>query len=130
MHHSYQIYTTVTKYNKWQQIISCLELLNHNARAWASFPACPPSPCLCVFQLSSAITKGSVHKPLSGTIPLIQCSYAITILIDIHLANTKLTLSRGYNSPQFSSPITRYFQHGIFFIIGGVHPPPRILPTE
>lgn len=74
MQHSDQIYTTVTNCNKWQKIISCLEISNHNARDRPLPSLLYITMSVCI-QLSSAIIKGSVHRPPSAIIPLIQCSY-------------------------------------------------------
>ena len=72
-------------------------ILNHSAR---NGPPTEPAPLLipCVFWLSSSIIKTRCPG-LSGTISCIQSPYANTVL-NIHLANTKWPLSRGYPYPQ------------------------------
>lgn len=61
MYHCYRI--------KWDETITCLDILNHSARTWASYQACPTSHP-CVFWLPSAIIKGSVPRP-----PLASITY-------------------------------------------------------
>lgn len=92
--------TTLTKYvprlqNKRQSSITLT--LHHSARNGPpTEPA--PLPIPCIFWLSPPIIKRRCPG-LSGTISCIQSPYANTVL-NIHLANSKWPLSRGYPYPQ------------------------------
>ena len=91
--------TALTKYGprlQRKRSSSITLILNHSARNGPpTEPAHFPSHVYC---LSSPIIKRRCPG-LSGTIACIQSPYA-NMVLNIHLANTKWPLSRGYPYPQ------------------------------